>query len=93
MSKKKKKKQVPEKRFEDPVDELIRIMLITPGVTEGLLKNKDFVKEALLETRKAQKDKDDIKGLGNKYNLHSEEVTLGLAGVEELFTKILDEEF
>ena len=70
MSKKKKKKQVPEKRFEDPLDELIRIMLITTGVTEGLLKNKDFVKEALLETRKAQQDKDDIKGLGNKYNLH-----------------------
>ena len=81
-----------EKRFEDSLDELVRIMLITPGVTEGLLKNKTFVKEALLETQKAQKNKDDIKGLGDKYHVSSQEISGGLSEVEEVLTKILGDD-
>lgn len=92
MSKKQKKQaqEEREKRFEDSLDKLVRVML-TPEAVSSLLKDKAFVKKALLETRKVQRDEDDIKELGDKYNVSSQMVSAGLTEVEEVFTKILGE--
>jgi hypothetical protein len=91
-TKTKTRKQLEEERFEQILDQEVRTFLATPGVLSKLLGNKSFVKETLLETRKVKKDPVEIKGLGDKYNLPSEDINQGLAEVEEMMVKMLGEE-
>jgi len=91
-TKTKTRKQLEEERFEQILDQEVRTFLATPGVLLKLLGNKSFVKETLLETRKVKKDPVEIKGLGDKYNLPSEDINQGLAEVEEMMVKMLGEE-
>ena len=92
MSKAKTPKQLEEERFEQNLDQAVRVFLATPGVLSKLLGNKSFVKETLLETRKVKKDPLEIKGLGDKYNLPSEDINQGLSEVEEMIVKMLGEQ-
>ncbi|MBN8511904.1 MAG: hypothetical protein J0L79_02575 [Rickettsiales bacterium] len=90
MSKKKKqsKKNKKDDVSEEVLDSFVRSML-TPEVIVHLLKNKDFVKATIAETRKAKKDPSDIKGLGDKYKLPADQVSDGLDDVEQMLTKML----
>ncbi len=76
---------------EEALDFLIRAML-TPEMIFGLLQNKGFVKEVLGETRKAKEDKEDIKGLSEKYSVKTKSVEQSLEEVEEMFIKILGQD-
>ena len=76
---------------EEMLDIFVRAML-TPKNVAFLLKDKSFVKETLKETRKAQKDKEDIKGLGEKYHVDPGSVEQSLGEVEEMLTKILGDQ-
>ncbi len=92
MSKQKKKSHKKKKDdvFEQELDSFVR-SLLTPEIIGHLLSQKSFVKATLAETRKAKKDPTDIKGLGEKYNLPSAQVSHELEGVEEMLAKILGE--
>ncbi len=86
QSQKKKKDSIPERELDSLVNSLL-----TPEMIGYLLTQKSFVKAALEETRKAKKDVSDIKGLGEKYSLPTDQVSHGLDDVEQTLAKILGE--
>ncbi len=96
MSKKRtknEKKQQEVQRETDEISEealdLLARAMLTPETISLLLQDKFFVREALNETRKVKKDKQDIQDLGKKYNISLESIEQSLEGVEQIFTKIL----
>lgn len=90
MSKHKKKSHKKKKDdvFEQELDSFVR-SLLTPEIIMRLLSQKSFVKATLEETRKAKKDPSDIKGLGEKYSIPSDQVSHELSEVEQMLAKIL----
>lgn len=80
----------PKKGFsEEDLDSMVNSILSCPGVVETLLSNKEFLREAVKETRKVKKDPIELKGLGNKYGASPQETAVGLSEVEELFVTLL----
>lgn len=86
QSKKNKKDDISERALDSLVNSLL-----TPEMIGYLLTQKSFVQATLEETRKAKKDPSDIKGLGEKYSLPSNQVSQELEGVEQMLAKILGE--
>lgn len=89
--KQKVKQEKSDAISEEALDFIVRAML-TPKTISLLLQDKSFVRKALSETIKAKSDKDDMKGLGEKYSVSSESIEQNLKAVEDIFTKILGDQ-